>query len=255
MLTIDETRQQVVVTDAGGRFHVHALDTPEAFALVSDAWLRCGWGVKYVYGFTWMGRPVIQLPEDLLRIQEVVWRVQPDVVVETGVAHGGSLVFYANLLAARAGRVIGIDRDIRPANRAAIQEHPLSTAITLIEADSAAPATAAQVRASIPDGARVMVVLDSNHSREHVAAELALYADLVSPGSFIVVCDGIMARLTGAPRSQPDWSWNNPQSAVEAFLAQRPDFTAEEPEFAFNEGKVRSRVTYCPKCFLRRLPA
>ena len=255
MLTIDEERQRVVVTDADGRYRVHALDTPEAFALVSDAWLRCGWDVKYVYGFTWMGRPVIQLPEDLLRIQEVVWQVQPDIIVETGVAHGGSLVFYASLLTTRAGRVIGIDRDIRPANRRALLQHPLATAITLIDGDSAAAATAAQVRAAIPDGARVMVILDSDHSRAHVAAELALYADLVSPGSFIVVCDGIMARLTGAPRSQPDWAWNNPQAAVAAFLAQRADFSVEEPAFAFNEGKVRDRVTYCPKCFLRRRPA
>lgn len=255
MLTIDEDRGQVVMTDPSGRFHVHALDTPEAFALVSDAWLRCGWDVKYVYGFTWMGRPVIQLPEDLLRIQEVVWRVQPDIIIETGIAHGGSLVFYANLLAARAGRVIGVDRDIRPANRAAIMEHPLAASIALIEGNSAAAEVAAQVRSQVPPGARVMVILDSNHTRAHVAAELTLYAPMVTPDSYIVVCDGIMARLAGAPRSQPDWAWNNPQSAVEAFLATSEEFYADDPAFLFNEGAVRSRVTYCPNGFLRRRAA
>ena len=98
MLTIDETLGQVTVQEADGTQAVHAMDSPEAFAAVSAAWLRCGWDVKYVYGFTWMGRPIIQLPEDMIRIQEVIWRLRPDVIVETGVAHGGSLVFYAGLL-------------------------------------------------------------------------------------------------------------------------------------------------------------
>ncbi len=96
------------------------------------------------------------------------------------------------------------------------------------------------------------MILDSNHSQAHVAAELALYAPLVTPGSYIVACDGIMAQVAGAPRSNPDWTWNNPLSAVRDFLAQNPDFVQEEPDFPFNEGKVRERVTYWPKCFLRR---
>jgi cephalosporin hydroxylase len=98
----------------------------------------------------------------------------------------------------------------------------------------------------------VLVVLDSNHSRAHVAAELDLFAPLVTPGSYIVACDGIMAQLAGAPRTAPDWTWNNPVTAVDAFLAHNPDFVLEEPGFPFNEGAVRSRVTYWPKCFLKR---
>src|SRR4030095_12011976 len=108
--------------------------------------LRSGWDTKYVYGFTWLGRPIIQLPEDLIRVQEVIYRVKPDVVIETGVAHGGSLVFYASLLTAMGrGRVIGVDIEIRPHNRAALEAHPLMSRITLIEANSITPETANRV--------------------------------------------------------------------------------------------------------------
>jgi cephalosporin hydroxylase len=253
MLTIDERHGQVMVTGAGGRAQVHAMDTPEAFEAVSAAWLRCGWDVKYVYGFTWMGRPIIQLPEDMIRIQELLWQLKPDVVVETGVAHGGSLVFYASLFAAmQRGRVIGVDIEIRPHNRAAIEAHPMGSRIALIEGSSIASDTIAAVRAQIQPGETVLVILDSNHSRDHVVAELDLYAPLVSKGSYIVACDGIMAQVAGAPRTAPDWTWNNPLSAAENFLARSPDFVMEEPVFAFNEGRVRDRVTYWPKCFLKR---
>lgn len=255
MLTIDEAGGRVIVHSAdGGTQEEHALDTPEAFEAISAAWLRCGWDVKYVYGFTWMGRPIIQLPEDMLRIQEVIWRIRPDVVVETGVAHGGSLVFYASVLQALGhGRVIGVDIDIRPHNRAAIELHPLARHIRLIEGSSVDAQTFCQVRASVTPGERALVVLDSNHSRAHVAQELELYSGLVAPGSYIVVCDGIMAQVAGAPRTAPDWSWNNPLGATDAFLAAHPEFALEEPGFVFNEGAVRKRVTYWPNAFLRRV--
>jgi len=254
MLIIDEALGRVTVRREDGTAEEHGLDTAEAFEAVSAAWLRCGWDVKYVYGFPWMGRPVIQLPEDMIRIQEVIWRLRPDVIVETGVAHGGSLIFYASLFEAMGhGRVVGVDIEIRPHNRAAIAAHPLARRVTLIEADSAAPATLTAVRQHVAAGESVLVVLDSNHTRAHVEAELDLYAPLVTQGSFIVACDGIMARLAGAPRSAPNWSWNNPLAAVDAFLARNPDFVLEEPGFPFNEGKVRSRVTYWPNSFLKRL--
>src|SRR5271169_1726933 len=144
MLTIDEKLGQVTVAEPDGTRLVHAMDSPEAFEAVSAAWLRCGWDVKYVYGFTWMGRPVIQLPEDMIRIQELIWRLRPDVIVETGVAHGGSLVFYAGLFAALgSGRVIGVDIEIRPHNRAAIEAHPMASRIALIEGSSIAAETVA----------------------------------------------------------------------------------------------------------------
>jgi cephalosporin hydroxylase len=254
MLTIDERGGRVILQDADGIQTEHLLDTPEAFEAVSAAWLRCGWDVKYVYGFSWMGRPIIQLPEDMIRIQEVIWRLRPDVVVETGVAHGGSLVFYASLFAAMGhGRVVGIDIDIRPHNRVAIEAHPLASYITLIEGSSIDPATVAAVHAALVPGERALVILDANHTSAHVEAELELYSPLVPPGGYIVACDGIMAQVAGAPRSEPDWAWNNPLRAVEAFLWRHAEFVQEEPPFPFNESKVHQRVTYWPKAFLRRL--
>jgi cephalosporin hydroxylase len=253
MLTIDEARGEVAVRQRDGTLAVYPMASAEAFEAVSAAWLRCGWDCKYVYGFTWLGRPVIQLPDDLLRVQELLWRARPDVVVETGVAHGGSLVFHASVLAAfGAGRVIGVDIDIRPHNRAAIESHPLASRITLIEGDSAAPVTQEAVRRQIGAEDRVLVVLDSGHTCGHVAAELQAFAPLVQPGGYIFVCDGIMQDLAGAPRAQADWSWNNPRAAVAEFLAAHPEFVAEEPEFPFNEGLVRRRVTYSPGGILRR---
>jgi cephalosporin hydroxylase len=253
MLTIDEAGGRVIVQRADGTQAEHALDTADAFEAVSAAWLRCGWDTKYVYSFTWMGRPVIQLPEDMIRVQEVIWRLRPDVIVETGVAHGGSLIFYASLFnAIGGGRVIGIDIDIRARNRDAIEAHPMSRHITLVQGSSTDPATIRTVRDAIAPHETVLVLLDSNHTHAHVASELELYSPLVSPGSYIIACDGIMAQVAGAPRTAPDWSWNNPVTAVDEFLANNPDFVLEEPEFAFNEGVVRTRVTYWPKSFLRR---
>lgn len=253
MLTIDEEGGRVILRTADGTTREHAFDTPEAFEAVSAAWLRCGWDAKYVYGFSWMGRPIIQLPEDMIRIQELIWRVRPDVIVETGVAHGGSLIFYASLLTAMGkGRVIGIDVDIRRQNRLAIEQHPMSPRIMLIEGNSIDMATGMAVRTAIDPTDRVLVILDSNHSHAHVDQELEMYAPLVSKDSYIVACDGIMAQVAGAPRTNIDWTWNNPLTAIETFLARNPDFVQEEPEFTFNEGQVRSRVTYWPRGFLRR---
>jgi cephalosporin hydroxylase len=254
MLTIDESRGEVVVHGGDGSRRTLGLDTPEAFAAVSAAWLRCGWDTKYVYGFSWLGRPVIQLPEDLVRAQELVWRVRPDVIVETGVAHGGSLVFYASLFAAIGhGRVIGVELALRPANREAIESHVLAPRISLVDGSSIAPETVAEVRRRIAPGETVLVVLDSNHTRAHVRAELQSYAPLISPGGYVIVCDGIMADLATSPRGRPEWREDNPIAAVEDFLSTTDEFVEEEPEFPFNEGVVAGRVTYWPRCYLRRV--
>lgn len=236
----------------------HALGSPEAFSLISKAWLRCGWDNKHVYSFSWLGRPIIQLPEDMVRIQEVIYRLRPDVIVETGVAHGGSLIFYASLFKAMGidhGRVIGIDIDIRPHNRAAIEAHELHGALTLIEGSSIDPEVVGKVRSMVPPGEKTLVILDSKHTRDHVLAELRAYADLVSPGSYIVATDGIMGWLgENAPRTQPDWSWNNPKEAARAFLLERPDFADRPPEFPFNESMLGSHVaTYWPGAWLQRI--
>lgn len=240
----------VVVLASGERL---ALSDPRAFEAVSNGWLRCGWDVKYVYGFSWLGRPIIQLPEDLLRIQELVNLYQPDVIVETGIAHGGGLVFYASLCAALGhGRVIGVDIEIRPHNREAIDAHRLRPLIDLVVGSSTEATVVDRVRELINGAPRVLIILDSNHTRDHVAAELEAYAPFVGPGGYLVACDGIMARVAGAPRTQPDWTWNNPLTAVQAFLDRHPEFERVPPPQAFNESALRSCITYWPNGYLRR---
>ena len=191
----------------------------------------------------------------MLRIQEVIYDIKPDVIVETGVAHGGSLIFYASLCTAIGkGRVIGIDIEIRPHNRKAIEEHRLSPLISLVEGSSVDDKVVQSVTERIGHAETVLVLLDSNHLKDHVLAELEAYASLVSPGSYIVACDGIMQQVVGAPRTEDDWSWNNPISAVNEFIAEHPEFEIVEPAWPFNEGKITQRVTYWPKAFLRKKP-
>ncbi len=252
MISIDLEKGLVKID--GERSAVYRLGTPEAFALISKIWLRAGWDNKYVYSFTWMGRPIIQLPEDMVRLQEVIYEVKPDVIIETGIAHGGSLVFYASLCKAmEKGRVVGIDIEIRPHNREAIEAHELHPYITLIEGSSIDPQIVEQVNLQVRPGETVMVLLDSNHTKDHVLAELNAYAPLVSKGSYVVAMDGIMESMAGAPRTQPDWSWNNPKRAALEFVQARPEFAIEKPPFLFNEGNVTEGVTYWPSGFIKRI--
>ncbi len=251
-ITID-LEQGSVTVQQGQTVKTYGIGTPEAFGFISRAWLRSGWDTKYVYSFTWLGRPIIQLPEDMVRIQEMIFAVQPDVIVETGVAHGGSLVFYATLCKAMGkGRVVGVDIEIRPHNRRAIETHLLSPFITLIEGNSIDPAVVAQVRGQIKPHEKVLVLLDSCHTKSHVLGELEAYGPLVIPGSYVVAMDGIMEQVVGAPRTHRDWSWNNPRHAALEFVAAHPDFEICEPSFPFNEGMINSRVTYWPDAFIRR---
>jgi len=253
MIQIDLEGGTVTVVGPDGRKTL-PLASAEAFAIVSDAWLRASWDAKYVYSFAWMGRPIIQLPDDMVRIQEVIHAVQPDVIIETGVAHGGGLVFYASLCKAMdRGRVIGIDIEIRPHNRKAIEAHPLFPYITLIEGSSTDPVVVEKVRSLVKPGERVLVVLDSCHTKDHVLAELEAYAPMVSVGSYIVATDGIMEQVAGGPRTQSDWTWNNPRRAAQEFVARHPAFAIVEPQFPFNEGMVSRRVTYWPDGFIKRL--
>jgi cephalosporin hydroxylase len=251
---IDEGRALVTVVQEDGTEESLPLASAQAFAAVSRAWLRAGWDAKYVYSFTWMGRPIIQLPEDMFRLQELIWSQKPDVLIETGIAHGGSLVFYASLFEAIGnGHVIGIDIDIRAHNRVAIERHPMMKRITMLEGSSIAPDIVERVKGLVASDEKVMVVLDSNHTREHVLRELCAYAPLVEVGGYIVATDGIMQELVGAPRSQPDWETNNPQQAAREFVASDDRFVIEEPEWPFNEGLVHERVTYWPSCFVKRV--
>lgn len=252
MIKIDMEAGMVLLDGKDGDVS-YPIGTPEAFAVISRAWLRSGWDTKYVYSFSWMGRPVIQLPEDMLRIQEAIYQVKPDVIIETGIAHGGSLIYYASLFKAMGkGRVIGVDIEIRPHNRAAIEAHELYPYITMIEGSSVAPEIVSQVADLIKPGEKVMVILDSNHSKAHVLAELEAYSPLVSKGSYIVATDGIMGELVGAPRSSEDWSWNNPRDAALEFVAKNSEFRIELPHIPFNEGSITQPVTYWPSAWILR---
>jgi cephalosporin hydroxylase len=221
------------------------LESAEAFRILSDAWMDAALRVKHPYTFTWLGRPVIQYADDLLRLQEIVFRAQPDVIIEAGVAHGGSLIFHASLCKVLGrGRVIGIDIEIRPHNRVAIEAHPLAPLITLFEGSSIDPAIVSAVKAAIAPGETVLVVLDSNHTKAHVRAELDAYSTLVAPGSYIVAMDGhVMETAAAAPRAAADWATNNPNAAVREFAALHPEFVHEEPAFLFNESTLTEAVS------------
>lgn len=249
-IILDNT--DIVVETADGRQR-HALGSPEAFALLSAAWMRSSWAVRHSYTFTWLGRPVIQLPSDLFRLQELICQIRPDVVVETGVAHGGSLVFLASLCRLLGhGRVIGVDIEIRPHNREALQAHALADLITLIEGNSVAPEIVAGVRGSIGESANVLVILDSNHGKAHVRAELEAYASLIQAGGYIIVADGNMASLVGLPGGREEWSWNNPETAIADFLASHTEFERVSPPVVFNERGIPEAPSYWPGGYLRR---
>ncbi|MBP7865032.1 MAG: class I SAM-dependent methyltransferase [Acidobacteria bacterium] len=254
MRMILDTDTQTLTEDDGGGSRQFDLYTREAFECLSRHWVRLGWNQKYQYTFSWMGRPVIQLPEDMIRAQEAIYSVRPDVIVETGVAHGGSLVFYASLCKAIGnGRVIGVDIEIRPHNRAAIEDHDLFPHITLLEGSSTDPRIVGQVRDQVRPGESVMVFLDSNHTRSHVRAELDAYGELVTPGSYLVATDGIMKDLHDVPRGNPSWEWDNPQDAVREFLESHPEFVPATPTWPFNESALCKNVTHWTNAWLRRL--
>lgn len=251
-LTLD-TDARTLTLDEGGRTTTLGLYTKEAFETISRQWVRVGWDQKYPYTFSWMGRPVIQLPEDMIRIQEVIFGVKPDVIIETGVAHGGSLIYYSSLCKAlEKGRVIGIDIEIRPHNRAAIEAHPLYDRITLIEGSSTAPEIVAKAKSLVKPGETVLVILDSNHTYAHVYAELEAYADLVTSGSYIVATDGIMHDLADVPRGTLGWATDNPTFAARDFAAKHPEFVVEQPAWPFNESVLDQNITHWPGAWLRR---
>lgn len=253
-LTLDTDRRTLAI-DGVDESRTLDLYSAEAFALLSRHWLRVAFSQKYVYSFTWLGRPVIQLPEDVIRLQEAVYQIRPDVIVETGVAHGGSLVLLASLCQLLGtGRVIGVDVEIRPHNRAAIEAHPLKPYITLVEGSSTDAATVAQVRSLVAPGERVLVTLDSNHAYAHVAKELRAYADLVTPGSYLLVQDGITQDVWDVPNGDPAWEHDNVVRAVEEFVAEHPEFVVETPPRPFDESHLQHGVTHYLRGWLKRLP-
>lgn len=243
---------------------VSAYGQDAGFQAMSRDWLQASMQRQYVYNFDWMGRPIIQYPQDMVAMQELVWRVRPDLIIETGIAHGGSLVLSASLLAlldmsdaiqaqttldpARSKRkVIGVDIDIRAHNRAAIEAHPMASRIYMIQGSSIDPATVTQVKEAAQGFERVMVCLDSMHTHDHVLAELAAYAPLVSSGSYCVVFDTFVQDMPPGFFADRPWDvGNNPQTAVQTFLKSNTAFEID----ADMEHKLM--VTVAPQGFLRR---
>ncbi|OBF66050.1 cephalosporin hydroxylase [Mycobacterium sp. 852002-51971_SCH5477799-a] len=219
---------------------------------------------QYSYNFTWMSRPVIQYPQDLVAMQELIWRVRPDLIIETGIAHGGSLIFSASMLAlldladaidadaildpAQSNRkVLGIDIDIRAHNRAAIEAHPMASRIQMIEGSSIAPEVVAQVREIAAGFQRVLVCLDSNHTHDHVVAELETYASLTSAGSYCVVFDTIVEDMPSDMFLDRPWGpGNSPKTAVQEYLKAHPDFGIDKSI------QHKLLITAAPDGYLRR---
>jgi cephalosporin hydroxylase len=204
----------------------------EALQGAARDFMRASIAPRYSYNFSWLGRPIIQYPQDIVAMQELIWTLQPELIVETGIAHGGSLVFSASMLELNAAcggpadaRVVGIDIDIRAHNRAAIEAHPMFRRITMLEGSSVDPAIVASVVAMAKGKRSVLVCLDSNHTHAHVAAELAAYAPLVTVGSYCVVFDTVVEQLPKALSGDRPWGpGDNPMTAVREFVAGHPEF-------------------------------
>jgi cephalosporin hydroxylase len=230
------------------RHNIEGLKQDRDLHALSRVWVREVSPHKYAYNFSWMGRPIIQFPQDMMAMQEILWSVKPDLVIEAGVAHGGSILYYASLLELIGhGEVLGVDIDIRPHNREAIEAHPMSRRVRLLQGSSIEAATIDQVRA-LAHGKRAVVVLDSNHTHDHVLAELRAYAPLVCPGGYCVVMDTLIedmpARLVG---DRPWGPGNNPKTAVQQFLRESHDFEID----ANLESKLL--ITVAPSGYLRRV--
>lgn len=185
---------------------------------------------KYSYNFSWMGRPIIQYPQDIVAMQEIVWEVKPDLIIETGIAHGGSLIFYASLLELIGeGEIVGVDIDIREHNKKEIEKHPMFKRIKMIQGSSIDESIVAQVKELAAGKSRIMVILDSNHTHDHVLRELELYSPFVTTGSYLVVFDTIVEHLPEGSVTDRPWDiGDNPKTAVQEFLRIHPEFEIDE---------------------------
>jgi len=227
------------------------------FLRLSNDWMTKSIEHRYSYHFKWLGQPIIQYPQDILAMQEILWEVKPSLVIETGIAHGGSLLFYAAMLELNAScggpadaEVCGIDIDIRPHNRELIEKHPMARRISMIEGSSLDPEVIGRVQARARSTERVLVCLDSNHSHEHVLAEMEVYAPLVTVNSYCVVFDTVVEQLPG--HFYPDRPWgpgNNPMTAVKAYLDQHPEFRIDH---VIDAKLVSSGL---PNGYLKRVPS
>lgn len=234
---------------------IAAMGLNDSLVKQSKEWMVNANAAKYSYHFEWMGRPIIQYPQDIMIMQELIWKIQPDLIIETGIAHGGSLIFMASMLELNAisggpadARILGIDIDIRAHNRQAIEAHPMAKRIEMIQGSSISPDIVAQVKEVAKGKNRVLVSLDSNHTHDHVLAELQAYAPLTSVGSYCVVFDTVVEDLPGS--AFPDRPWgpgDNPKTAVWEYLKTTDDFQID----ASIDHKLL--ISVAPQGFLKRV--
>jgi cephalosporin hydroxylase len=221
----------------------------------ADALMKASLSARYSYNFSWLGRPIIQYPQDILAMQELLWTIQPDLIVETGIAHGGSLIFSASMLELNAAcggpkdaEVVGVDIDIRAHNRQAIEAHPLSRRIAMIQGSSVDPEIVRQVTARALGRRRVLVCLDSNHTHEHVLAELEAYAPLTTVGSYCVVFDTIVEDMPAELSNDRPWGpGNNPKTAARVYLEKHPEFEIDK------DIDNKLLISVAPDGYLKRL--
>lgn len=210
-------------------------------------WTRTAWENKMDYEVNWFGMPIIQNPYDIVIMQELIYTLKPDIIIEAGIAHGGSLIFYASLVTLLGkGTVIGIDTDIREHNKKLILKHPFSKKITMYEGSSTDPEILAKVKKHIKKTDKVLVILDSNHTYQHVYNELQAFKDIVTKNSYLVVFDTFMPRLNGLDGAAKDVTQNNPGRAATQFLQENKNFTIDKTYNKFF-------VTSCPDGFLKRI--
>ncbi len=228
---------------------VNAYPNNKELQTISKDFLRITGKTKYSYNFSWMGRPIIQYPQDIIAMQEIIWEVKPDLIIETGIAHGGSIIFSASMLELLGGdrKVLGLDIDIRAHNRKEIEAHPMYKRITMLEGDSTSSDIAKKVYNIAKNYDKILVFLDSNHTEEHVTKELELYAPLVSPGSYCVVFDTAIEDVPEDMSSKRTWGkGNNPKTAVWKFLKTHSEFVIDKNI----ENKLL--VTVAPDGYLKR---
>lgn len=225
------------------------------FQAQSRDWLEQSMRRQYVYNFSWLGRPIIQNPIDMMAMQELIWKVQPDLIIETGIAHGGSIIYSASLLELNAAcggnpdaKVIGIDIDIREHNKEAILQHPMSRRIQMLQGSSVATEIVDQVKAIALGKQKILVFLDSNHTHEHVLAELQAYAPLVTKDSYCVVFDTFVEDVPADVFDNRPWQpGNSPKTAVHEYLKTHPEFVIDKAM------DYKLQITVAPDGFLKRV--
>ena len=216
----------------------------------TNEWIKTSALHQYSYNFTWLGLPIIQYPQDIIALQEIIWKIKPDLIIETGIARGGSLIFSASLLEIinEGGEVLGIDIDIREENKRAIENHPLNKRITMLEGSSTNKKIAEKVYKIARNKKRILIILDSNHTHEHVLEELNLYAKLTSVGSYCIVFDTIIEDMPEGSFPNREWDkGNNPKTAVWEFLNQNDRFVIDK--------KIENKIliTVAPDGYLNRI--